>query len=144
MRDKVLKLAATTESTFRFHDGGQLVGVIGHILDGEIKLSQGNFDAAIVAFKKAVELEDALDYDEPEPLPFAARHWLGAAQLEAGRADAAEQTYRDELADHPKNGWSLYGLKAAITAQGRQDAAVEREFRESRERSDTWITASRF
>jgi tetratricopeptide (TPR) repeat protein len=144
MRDKVLKFAENAESTFRFHDGGQLVGIAGHILDGEIKLTQGNFDAAIIAFETAVELEDALDYDEPEPLPFAARHWLGAAQLEAGRATAAEQTFRDELADHPKNGWSLYGLKAAIAAQGREDAAVEREFRNSWERSDTWITASRF
>ena len=35
--------------------------------------------AAILSFEKAVSYEDAMTYDEPEPLPFAARHWLGAA-----------------------------------------------------------------
>lgn len=144
MRDKVLKFAETTEAVFRFHDGGQLVGVTGHILDGEIKLAVGDNAGAIAAFQKAVELEDALDYDEPEPLPFAARHWLGAALLQVGRPTDAEQTYRDELADHPRNGWSLHGLKAALAAQGRQDDQVDRQFEESWERSDTWITASRF
>ena len=41
---------------------------------------------AIEAFEQAVKLEDEIDYDEPEPLPFSARHWLGAALLEAKRA----------------------------------------------------------
>ncbi len=45
-----------------------------------------------------------MDYDEPEPLPFAARHWLGPALIEA------EAEYRVELKDHPHDIWSLYGL----------------------------------
>ena len=43
-------------------------------------------------------------YDEPEPLPFAVRHWLGAALLEANRPPDAERRYREELEDHPHNG----------------------------------------
>ena len=53
-------------------------------------------------------------YDEPEALPFAARHWLGAALLEAKRPADAERVYREDLKKHPHNGWSLFGLKQAL------------------------------
>ena len=83
-------------------------------------------------------------YDEPEPLPFAGRHWLGAALLEAKRPVEAEREYREELDDHPHNGWALLGLKQALTAQGKTDAAVDKDFEASWARSDHWIRASRF
>jgi hypothetical protein len=85
-----------------------------------------------------------LIYDEPEPLPFAARHWLGAALLEARRYADAERVYRDELVDHPHNGWSLIGLQQALAALGRPSAEVDADFTASWSRSDTWIRASRF
>ena len=87
---------------------------------------------------------DSLGYDEPEPLPFAARHWLGAVLLELERYAEAEQVYRDEIADHPHNGWSLFGLKTAIESQGRTDPAVDADLEASWARSDTWLRSSRF
>ena len=60
----------------------------------------------------------ALVYDEPEPLPFSAFHWLGAALVEAKRFDEAEKAYRTELQDHPHNGWSLLGLQQALAGRG--------------------------
>ncbi|MDZ7643055.1 MAG: hypothetical protein U5K76_01725 [Woeseiaceae bacterium] len=119
LRDKVLDFAATTEATFRFHPAGDVVGTTAHLLEGEILREHGDLDAAIAAFERAVAVEDRLGYDEPEPLPFAARHWLGAALLEAGRHADAERIYREELADHPHNGWSLHGLQQALAAQDR-------------------------
>ena len=95
-----------------------LLGIVGGILDGEIKRTEGDLDGAIAAFQKGAELQDGLIYDEPEPLPFAARHWLGAALLEAKRPAEAEKVYRDELMHHPHNGWSLYGLKLALAGAG--------------------------
>lgn len=144
MRDKVLSYAATSDAKFRFHPVSQVVGTVGHLLEGEILWTEGDLDGAIAAFTRASEVEDSMSYDEPEPLPFAARHWLGAALLEAGRHAEAETAYRDELADHPHNGWSLYGLKAALAGQGRSDPAVDRDFEESWARSDVWITSSKF
>jgi len=144
LRDATLEFADETDARFRFHPAGQVVGTVAHILEGEIIRSQGDLDGAIAALEKAVSVEDEMDYDEPEPLPFAARHWLGAALLEAGRYEDAERIYREELADHPHNGWSLFGLQASLRGQGKADPAVDQDFAESWARSDVWITASRF
>jgi tetratricopeptide (TPR) repeat protein len=144
MRDAVQEFAKTTDLKFRFHPAGDVVGVLGYLLAGEIELSQGNYRKATKAFETAVEIEDQLGYDEPEPLPFAARHWLGAALMERGHYKQAERVYREELEDHPLNGWSLYGLKAALAAQGKSDPAVDADFDKSWARSDVWITDSRF
>ncbi len=140
----VLAFSADTDEEFRFHSAATLTGSLAALLDGEILRLDGDLDGAIAAFEQSIALEDQLDYDEPEPLPFAPRHWLGAALLEAQRYSDAERVYREELADHPHNGWSLFGLREALAAQGRTDAAVDRDFAASWERADVWITSSRF
>jgi tetratricopeptide (TPR) repeat protein len=144
LRDGVFAYTETTDDRFRFHDASVLIGVLGHVLAGEILRSEGQLEGAIAHFREAVALEDSLDYDEPEPLPFAARHWLGAALLEAGSAMEAELVYRTELDDHPHNGWSLFGLKQAIEAQGRSDAMVALDLAASWERADVELESSRF
>jgi hypothetical protein len=144
MRDQVLAFAAATEDKFRFHAAADVVGTLGHLLAGEIALSDGRVQQALDAFGEAVETEDRIGYDEPEPLPFAARHWLGAALLQTGEFAQAERVYREELEDHPHNGWSLFGLREALAAQGISDPAVDADFEQSWARADVWITASRF
>jgi hypothetical protein len=52
--------------------------------------------------------------------------------------------YREDLKDHPHNGWSLLGLQQALKAQGKVDAEVDADLTASWSRSDTWIRASRF
>jgi tetratricopeptide (TPR) repeat protein len=141
---KVLKTAEDTKASFRTHSGKHLLGTVGHILEGEIARADKNLDAAIKSFERAVEAEDAMDYDEPEPLPFAARHWLGAALIEAGRFADAEKVYRTELEDHPHNGWSLIGLKQALQGQKKSTADVDADLASSWARSDTWLRWSRF
>lgn len=143
-RDALLAYAESTEDRFRYHDAGTLVKVLANLLSGEIRRSQGNLPEAILYFREAVLLEDSLDYDEPEPFPFAARHWLGAALLEADRLMEAELTYRAELSDHPHNGWSLLGLQQAISAQEKSDQKTDLDFAASWERADIEISASRF
>jgi tetratricopeptide (TPR) repeat protein len=137
-------LAETSTETFRDHPASRLLGTLAGILDGEILRADGDVEAAIEAFERAVALEDELEYDEPEPLPFAARHWLGAALLEGDRPAEAERVYREELSDHPHNGWSLFGLNAALKAQGKESPEVAADLKGSWARSDTWISASRF
>ena len=130
----------------RRHTAPQLLGITGKILRGEVLRSQGRLDEAIAVFETAVTQHDGLRYDEPEPLNFSARHWLGAALLEANRAADAEQVYRRSLVQHPHNGWSLFGLEQAIRAQGRtaEADAVRDDFKEAWARADTMIRSSRF
>ena len=142
--NRVRETAETSEAQMRFHAAETLLGILVGILEGELQREAGNLDAAAAAFERAVELEDSLVYDEPEPLPFAARHWLGAALLELERFAEAEQVYRDEIADHAHNGWSLFGLKTAIEAQGRTEPAVDADLEASWARSDTWLRSSRY
>ncbi|MFL2555203.1 MAG: tetratricopeptide repeat protein [Candidatus Rariloculaceae bacterium] len=140
----LFETARVTESRFRFHRGGLIVGTVANILAGEIQRAQGNLGAAIETLLIAADVEDQIGYDEPEPLPFAARHWLGAALMEAGRYMEAEETYREELEDHPQNVWSLRGLLAALVAQDKSVETVEADFAASMIHADTWIVQSRF
>ena len=128
-------------ANFRGHSMEQLVGVGAAILEGEILRANGDVGGAIAVLRAGADLEDTIRYDEPEPLNFSIRHWLGDALLEAERYAEAEEVFETELVDHPNNGWSLFGLEAALRAQGKAaeaDQALAR-FEAAWARSDTWI-----
>jgi tetratricopeptide (TPR) repeat protein len=141
---KVKKVAETSKAQFRMHPAEKIVGVLANILEGEIALTAGDTSTAIEKFEHAVKLDDEMDYDEPEPLPFPARHWLGAALIAAKKFEDAEKVYREDIKDHPHNGWSLLGLQQALKGQGKTDPAVDADLQKSWSRSDTWIRSSRF
>ncbi len=141
---RVFEAAKTSDDRLRFHDAEHMLGIAGNLLQGELQRDTGETSAALASFERAVALEDELMYDEPEPLPFAARHWLGAMLLEEERYAEAERVYREELEDHANNGWSLFGLKAALDGQGKSSAAVDTDWENSWARADHWIRASRF
>ena len=79
------KAAETSKASFRVHPAKNLLGIVAGILEGEIQRSAGDLTAAIASFQRAADTQEALVYDEPEPLPFSAFHWLGAA-LARGQA----------------------------------------------------------
>jgi len=141
---RVQQAAESSKTMFRVHTAKDLLGIAAGILDGEIKRMAGDLDGAISAFRRAAEAQAALVYDEPEPLPFSAFHWLGAALLDAKRFKEAEQAYREELKDHPKNGWSLLGLQQALAGLAIRSPEVDAELAASWARADTWIQSSRF
>jgi tetratricopeptide (TPR) repeat protein len=141
---RVLKTADESKEKFRGHAAKDILGTLGGILEGEIYRSNGDLNQAITSLERATALYNGLVYDEPEPLPFAAQHWLGAALLEAKRYPDAERVYREELKKHPQNGWSLFGLKAALDGQGKPSGEVATQFARSWARSEMWIQASRY
>jgi tetratricopeptide (TPR) repeat protein len=141
---RVKKTAETSKASFRVHSGKDLLGIAAGILEGEMQRMAGNLDGAIASFQRAATMQDGLVYDEPEPLPFHAYHWLGAALIEAKRFDEAEKAYRTELKDHPHNGWSLLGLQQALKAKGVTSPEVDADLTASWSRADTWIRSSRF
>lgn len=107
----------------------ELAKIAVQVLGGEIALAQGDGDRAIRQLERAVELEDALRYDEPPTWPLSTRHHLGAAWLALQRPATAELVYLADLERQPENGWSLYGLAQSLKAQDRPQAAKEVEDR---------------
>ena len=111
-----------------------------------ISSAEGRRDDTLRDLREAVRLEDALAYDEPSNWFFPVRHVLGMELLRDGKAQDAEQVYREDLTRNPGNGWSLYGLMLALKAEGRSaDAsAVEAQFREAWRHATISINASAF
>jgi tetratricopeptide (TPR) repeat protein len=123
-----------------------VLGVAVPIVAARIAASEYRNDAAIAQLRKAVAAEDRLAPAEPSDWFFPARHLLGAELLEARRAGEAADVYRADLGRHPGNGWSLFGLAAALQAQGRirQAADARREFDSAWQHADVRLVASAF
>jgi tetratricopeptide (TPR) repeat protein len=114
-------------------------------LEGELAAARGETDAAVAALEEAIRVQDAMQYTEPPRWWLPVRQALGAVLLEAGRVEAAEAVYREDLRRVPRNGWSLFGLARSLSAQGREAeaAAVETGFRNAWARADVELRASR-
>lgn len=107
----------------------QMIDIASLVLSGEILYRRGgksSRDAAFGQLRQAVVLDDALPYDEPWGWMMPTRHVLGALLLEAGETQEAIQVYRADLAPgrHPKNVWSLAGLKEGLLILERAGADV--------------------
>ncbi len=81
-------------------------------------------------WRKAVEIQDGLAYDEPPAWYYPMRESLGAALLLSGDAAAAETVFREGLRRSPNNGRMLFGLIETLKAQGKTEAMtwLDREF----------------
>ena len=108
--------------------------------------AEGRIDDAITQLKDAVAREDKLAYDEPPDWFIPTRQLLGAELLKAGKPIEAEAIYRDDLRQHPENGWSLCGLAAALKGQQKtaEAAAVEQRFNAAWTKADVTIVSSAF
>jgi tetratricopeptide (TPR) repeat protein len=124
----------------------KMVAISQNALVGELAASRKQWDAAVAALQKAVEVQDSLHYNEPEDWYLPMRHALGAVLLEAGKPSEAEQVYRTDLEKHPKNGWALYGLAKSLRAQGKNDDAelAEAQFAMAWMHADVKLTSSAF
>jgi tetratricopeptide (TPR) repeat protein len=153
MAEKKLLAAAiaAVPETAAFGGGGwataaSALSVAAASLDARIAASRSEHDRAIKYWQQAVAAADQLPYDEPPVWFYPVRESLGAALLAAGRAADAEHVFRDDLAKHPRNARSLFGLHAALTKQGKEtDAAwVQREFNDAWRNADTKLTIEDF
>jgi tetratricopeptide (TPR) repeat protein len=138
--------AIPPEAMVSFNSSAALLRLAGHSLGGEIAARQGKVDQAVTALRSAIQEEAALHYDEPPAWFLPVRQQLGAVLLAAGRTAEAETAYREDLAQYPENGWSLYGLAKCLRARKAtaEAARVEKRFAKAWARADVKIAASRF
>jgi tetratricopeptide (TPR) repeat protein len=87
-----------------------LATVAANLLDGHLAWAKGERAAAIDAYRKAVEAEDALNYNEPADWFYPTRETLGEALLSAGRRTEAMAVYHEDLKRNPGNPWTLKAM----------------------------------
>jgi len=119
-----------------------VLAIASHVIGARIAAARHQKDEAIAHWEKAVEIQDTLNYDEPADWYYPVRESLGAALLAAGMPLDAEPVFREDLRQNPRNPRSLFGLKEALRAQGKEaDAAwVDRQFQEAWKSADTVLT----
>jgi hypothetical protein len=125
------RAALPPESRYLINNtAADLLALAAATLDAQLAQVRGDGAAAADAWRRAVTLEAALQYDEPPAWFYTVRQSLGATLLRAGNHAEAERVFRDALAMHPRDGRLLYGLWQTLLAQGRGSEAllVEQQF----------------
>ena len=146
--------AKVPESRHLFNNKSRdVLGIANEMMKGEVAFKSGNKTKGLNHLRRAVELDDNLNYEEPWSWPQPTRHALGALLLEVGNYSEAELVYKADLgldgnlprpSHHPKNVWALHGLHECL--KHRNDA-IELPYiafllQQAEARSDIKINAS--
>jgi tetratricopeptide (TPR) repeat protein len=97
----------------------QVYHIASDVLAARIAAAEGDMTTAISLLRDAVANQDQLLYNEPSDWYYPVRESLGGMLLKAGDIKGAEQVFRDDLAQNPRNPRSLFGLAEALTRQNR-------------------------
>ena len=128
MIDFTAAYAEVPDSRMLFNNTARDVLAVGEeMMKGEIAFKAGRREEGLDHLRKAVDLDDNLEYEEPWSWPQPTRHALGALLLEAGEYEEAEAVYRADLgldgklprpSQHPRNVWALHGLHECLMRRG--------------------------
>ena len=120
--------AEVPDTRMLFNNTARDVLAVGEeMMKGEIAFKAGRREEGLDHLRKAVDLDDNLEYEEPWSWPQPTRHALGALLLEAGEYEEAEAVYRADLgldgrlprpSQHPRNVWALHGLHECLMRRG--------------------------
>ena len=146
--------ARIPESRYLFNNTSRdILAVAGAMLDGEISYREDKFDDAFAYLRRAIELSDALPYDEPWGWMQPPRHAYGALLLEQGHVELAAEVYAADLGvdgtlsracQHPGNVWSLHGYHECLQRLGRtaEAASIGQQLKLAKAQADVPILAS--
>ncbi|HEX4958222.1 MAG TPA: hypothetical protein VFV46_08605 [Lacibacter sp.] len=120
--------------------------VAAQLVKGTIALKENKFNEAITAYEKAVEVDDAIVYNEPRDWMLNSKHFLGNAYLQAGNGAKAQAVFERDLVYNNENGWALLGLHKAFVLQKKRKeaAAVNTRFQKAFSRADVQPQAAVF
>jgi len=112
-----------------------------NLLEGSIAMQEKNLTAAIGFYKKAVETETQMVYNEPRDWMLNPAHYLGQAYLLNNQKDLARETYLIDLQNNSNNVWALTGLYNATNGTAQQKAVVDK-LKNAKKDADVLMTAS--
>jgi hypothetical protein len=121
------RAAIPQQTMFLFNPADKIMNIAALVLEARLAT---NANSAIPIWRRAVEAQDALSYDDPPAWYYWIRQSLAAELLRSGRAVEAETVFRQGLCRSPRNRRLLFGLWKCLEAQGRSSDAgwVQREF----------------
>lgn len=127
-----------------FDNGTTLAKLAYEVVAGEIASIKNDYNSAIKHLEKAVQMEDALIYNEPSAWHIPPRQNLGAVLMKAEKYTEAENVYKEDLKILRQNGWSLIGLHESLKAQGKLTEAdkIKHEFDDAWKDADIQINTS--
>ena len=102
---------------------GDVLALAAATLEAQVAAARGDASASVEAWRRAVGLEAALQYDEPPAWFYTVRQSLGAALLRAGSHADAERVFREALDTRPRDGRLLFGLWQTLVGEGRASEA---------------------
>lgn len=137
-----LREALPKDVSFGLNSAQNVLEIAEQVLAARMALSSGLNKKAIELLRKAVEMEDALAYDEPPGWFLPVRESLGGALLLNRDYTEAERVFRADLRKNPRSGRSLFGLREALRAQGKPSAAamVQAEFSRAWRNADVQLS----
>ena len=135
---------ADREFSMFFNKARAFLDLAEQILDARIAAAKGDQEQAVKDWEKGVEIEDTLNYGEPPEWFYPVRESLGAALLRNGQAERAEEVFRADLEQYPRNPRSLFGLLRALEAQNKSANVeeVRKEFEAAWKNADVTLEIS--
>lgn len=133
--------AMAPDAPFGLNTASNIMKIADNLLSAKIAFAKSDKKSAIELLKKAVEVEDSLNYTEPADWTMPVRETLGGMLFSSGNYAEAEKVFRADLERNPRNGRSLFGLHESLKAQGNKTAAlfVQREFQAAWKNADTQL-----
>ncbi len=134
--------AVAADSMSSLNPTGKILAIAGDVLGAHIAEAKHDNKTALEFFRKAVQNEDALAYDEPPQWFHPVRESLGGFLLRSGNYAEAEKVFRADLERNKQSGRSLFGLMESLKAQRKNQAAaaVQLEFESAWKNADVKLT----
>jgi len=128
---ELLRQALPAASQFLINNkSSDILAFAAATLDAQLAWARGEREKSIHAWRRAVELESTIQYDEPPAWFYPVRQSLATALLRNGQAKEAESIFREAIEIRPRDGRLLFGLWQSLMAQKRDNEAalVEQQF----------------
>ena len=104
----------------------RLIQVAQHVIEGRAAMLAGDHEAAMKAFRKGMEIQEAAKFGfDPPPFWYPVRRSLAAAMLAAGQHEKAKHQLVASLEEWPRDPLALYALARAEQALGNSAAAAK-------------------
>jgi hypothetical protein len=143
-----------------------LAAILDNLRHARVGVSNTNWDEAVAAAQRAIDIQDALPYDEPPLWPYPARQTLASVWIRRAEADGpTTDRGRQDLATakqlllkslnkasddnpnqiptgtYPGNGWAYYGLWEIAKRDGSSSADIDNAWADL---NDHWFGTAEF